>query len=51
MAEKILKENFSHRGWKDKYSFIRHKYFAEKIKEIDKLSGDLSQGMTQEVPK
>jgi len=40
MAEKILKENFSHRGWKDEYSFVRHKFFAEKIKLIDKLVGE-----------
>ena len=33
MAEKLMKEfNENHGHWKDKYSFERHKYFANQLK-------------------
>lgn len=34
IAENLMKENRSHRGWASEQSFIRHKFYAEKISRL-----------------
>ena len=36
IAETLMKEKCSHRGWENEESFLRHKWHAENIDRINK---------------
>jgi len=43
VAERLVKEKFSQKGWDCEHSFLRHKFHAEKIEDYNKIIKKLAE--------